>query len=83
MLKLNEPHLVEYRRDLIRKVREFEQLIPDLDEDDLVFGLKRYFGYPADIPDLRTMRPKGNTRPLGKNDSYFLKLQRKEIDPYY
>ena len=83
ILKLNEDYLVEYRRDLIRKLREFEESAPDLDEDDLLFGLRRYFGYPADMPDLRTMRPKGNTRPAGKNESYFLRLQRNEIDPYY
>ena len=83
VLKLNEDYLVDYRRDWIRKLREFEETLPDLDEADKLFGLKRYFGYPINVPDLRTMRPKGNTRPDGKNHSYFLKLQRNEIDPYY
>jgi hypothetical protein len=83
VLKLNEDYLVEYRRDLIHKIHEFEEIAPDLDDDDLLFGLRRYFGYPPDIPDLRAYRPKGNTKPQGKDDTYYMKLQRGEISPYY
>lgn len=83
VLKLNEPYLVNYRRDWIRQIRMFEELLPDLDEDDRRFGLTRFFGYPDDIPDLRSKRPVGNSKPNGVNDTYFLKLSRVEIEPYY
>jgi hypothetical protein len=83
VLKLNEPHLVEYRRDFLREIREFEKIAPDLDDDDLIFGLKRWFGYPADAPDLRRQKPKGNTRPGGKHETYYLKLQENRIEPFY
>jgi hypothetical protein len=82
-LKLNEPHLVAYRRDFLKEIRDFEEIAPELDEDDLLFGLKRWFGYPLDIPDLRSQRPKGNMRPGGRNETYFLQLQQNKIDPFY
>ena len=83
VLKLNDPHLVDYRRDLLREIKDFAEIAPDLDEQDLLFGLKRWFGYPADIPDLRRQRPKGNVRASGKHETYYLKLQNKKIDPFY
>jgi hypothetical protein len=83
VLRLNESHLVEYRRDFVREIKDFEKISSDLDEDDLLFGLKRYFGYPADVPDLRRLKPKGNSRLEGKHQTYFLKLQKSEIEPFY
>jgi hypothetical protein len=83
ILKLNEPYLVRYRQDLLKAIREFEEVAAELDEEDLTEGLEKWFGYPDDIPDLRHRRPKTNSRPDGKQQTYFLKLRAGQIPSIY
>jgi hypothetical protein len=75
-MKLNESHLVECRRDILREIKDFEEIASDLDEDDLLFGLRRHFGYPPDITDLRTLKPTGNFRLERNHQTCFLRLQK-------
>ena len=75
VLGLNEPHLVQYRAQWLQQLREFEEACKELDEPDLTDSLTRWFGYPADIPDLRRLRPRTNSKPDGKHHCYFVRLQ--------
>jgi hypothetical protein len=83
VLKLDTPYLVTYRRDFLNAIKDFEEAAAELDEEDLTEGLERWFGYPDDIPDLRPLRPKNNSRPDGKHQTYFMKLQGGLISSVY
>jgi hypothetical protein len=40
-------------------------------------------GYPSNLPDLSKLRPPGNTRPAGINDSFFARRARGELQETY
>lgn len=63
LLALEDPNLVEWRALLISTFR-------DLEKNNSV-TLKRWLGFPTDLPDLANKKPKDNTRPGGIPMSYF------------
>jgi hypothetical protein len=71
-LGLNRPRLREYRELWVRIVR-----LAALHDTTL---LRRLLGYPADLPDLSSLRPpEGNARPDGVRQSHFARRQRGEL----
>ena len=44
---------------------------------------KELMGYPRRLPDLSTLRPRGNTRPEGIRQSYFERRKRGELPEVY
>ena len=80
---LNAEHAVEHRRRWMVQMREFIALVNQPDEPTRTEKLKRWFGYPDDMPNLRLRKPASNSREEGKNQSYFLCLKRGEIEPLY
>lgn len=86
ILGLDAPHLRAFRRKAFRTYAELGELIDILaedlgllDENDVFKEIEELLGYPADIPDLRKKRLKTNTKPEGKEQCYFARLERGEI----
>jgi hypothetical protein len=76
MLGLDRPRLREFRELWIRIVRLAALC-------DLALHC-RLSSYPADLPDLSTLRPPGgNTRPDGVAQSHFARQQRGELPDTY
>jgi hypothetical protein len=72
LLGLNRPRLREFRELWIRIVRLAALCDPAL--------FRRLLGYPAELPDLSTLRPPaGNTRPEGLGQSHLARRQRGEL----
>jgi hypothetical protein len=74
--RLDRPNLTAYRRllldtlDLLHQKRQ-----PDAGE-----LIQRYLTYPANLPDLRVLKPPGgNSRPSGTEESYFERRRRGEL----
>jgi hypothetical protein len=76
LLGLNRPRLCEYRELWGRIVRLAALHDPSL--------LRQLMGYPADLPDLSSLRPPGgNLRPDGITQSHFAHRQRGELPGTY
>jgi hypothetical protein len=76
MLGLNRPRLCEFRALWIRIVRLAALYSPAL--------LRQLLGYPAELPDLSTLRPpQDNTRPDGVAQSHRARRQRGELPETY
>jgi hypothetical protein len=75
-LRLDGPGLTEFRALWIEVIGLAAQ--NDLD----LYG--RLLGFPAELPDLRRLRPPGgNTRPEGIEQSYFRRRERGELPATY
>ena len=90
ILGLDAPHLVAFRQKTFRTYTELEELLDlieddfdSLDEEGVLDRVEELLGYPADIPDLRGKRLKANTKPDGKQQCYFARLERAEIPRIY
>jgi hypothetical protein len=78
--QLDRANLTEFRRGIFEVLRALDQL-PEETRQKL---LSRYFGFPANLPRLSTLRPPGgNTRPAGIADSCHARRQRGELPEYY
>jgi hypothetical protein len=76
LLGLDRPRLREFRELWILIVRLAALHDPTL--------FRRLMGYPADLPDLSTLRPpEGNTRPDGIAQSHLARRQRGELPDTY
>jgi hypothetical protein len=76
LLGLNRPRLREFRELWIRIVRLAALHDPAL--------FRQVQGYPADLPDLATLRPpEGNGRPDGIAQSHLARRQRGELSDTY
>jgi hypothetical protein len=76
LLGLNRPRLCEFRELWIRIVR-----LAALHDTAL---FRQLLAYPADLPDLSTLRPpQGNTRPDGITQSHSVRRQRGELPDTY
>ena len=76
LLRLNRPRLREFRELWIRILR-----LAALHDVAL---FQRLLGYPADLPDLSTLRPpQGNSRPDGIAQSHLARRQRGELPDTY
>jgi hypothetical protein len=77
---LNRAELVAFRRDLILLLA----LLEKRRGADAMRLRKRYFGFPADLPDLAALRPpKGNDRPDGIAGSCLERQRRGESPEFY
>lgn len=70
VLRLDSPDRNSYRRRMIT-----------LSQDSKYKG--DFFCYPQDLPDLRTRRPKSNTRPHGVENCHFARKERRELPETY
>jgi hypothetical protein len=76
LLGLDSPTYTEFRLLWIGIVAMAERHVPDL--------YSRLMGFPADLPDLATLRPpEGNARPNGIVMSHHLRRERGELPPMY
>ena len=83
ILGLNVPYLVEFRRAVVTSLREFEIAAEEIGDVDLEVELEDYFGYPSDIPDIHSLKPKQNFRPGSECDCYYSRLMNDEIPRIY
>ncbi len=83
IIGLADPDAVSHRRRWIKLMQEFIELKEELGEPIRTEELRRWFGYPDDMPELRRYKPISNSREDGKQQSYFLRLNRGEIEPLY
>jgi hypothetical protein len=76
MLGLDDPEFVLYRARWLKIVALARTHDPDL--------FQQLMGFPADLPDLSTLRPpQGNTRPDGIAMSYLRRRERGELPATY
>lgn len=78
--RLDRPKLTAFRREMLEVWRTLEHR----HGPDAAALRQRFFGFPANLPSLATLRPPGgNTRPHGIADSYYARQQRSELPPTY
>jgi len=79
ILELNRPGAIATRRTLLDLLARLHRVRKRRDED-----LSRWFGYPADLPDLSALRPPdGNSRPGGMVQSHQARRMRGELAATY
>lgn len=77
ILRLDQ--LNEWRLRLLRILARIEQVEPAADT-----GLRTWFGYHDDLPELESLRPPdGNSRPDGIAQSHLSRLRRGELPTVY
>jgi hypothetical protein len=78
--RLNRPKLAEFRRGLIA----LEELLKSRRDAAAIELLRKYFGFPDNLPRLAALRPPGgNLRPEGIQESYYELRQRGELPEFY
>jgi hypothetical protein len=78
--QLDRSNLTEFRRGIL----EILGALSDLPEDARREFVRRYFGFPSNLPRLATLRPPGgNSRPQGLDNSYFERRRRGELPEFY
>jgi hypothetical protein len=78
--QLDRPNLTTFRRGILEILRALN----DLKEEAKRQILRRYFGFPSNLPRLSALRPPGgNTRPRGIEDSFYEQQQRSELAEFY
>ena len=82
-LQLNKPDLVRFRKKILRLLERLKKAHEGAGEDSDADELKEWFGYPADIPNLRTSRPPANSKPDGKEKCYHALLENDAIPILY
>ena len=75
-LGLNEPVRIRHRRKLIYVLK----MLVDLND---LTELESYLGYPADLPDLRALRPESNTKPEGIAESAYVRREQGLLARFY
>jgi len=81
LFHLNENPALSVRR-LFQRLLQLS--LDNLDGERAPNLLSILFGYPADMPDLRTLRPPGgNANPGSEDDCYFARAERGELSPVY
>jgi hypothetical protein len=78
-LGLNHPRLREFRHRMLGLLQRIQRTTGGEQAD-----LRRWFGYPDDLPDLASLRPpEGNHRPGGLAQSHFERRKRGELPETY
>ena len=78
--RLNRPKLAEFRRGLFA----LHDLLKNHRDAAAIELLRKYFGYPDNLPRLASLRPPGgNLRPEGIHQSYYELRQRGELPGFY
>ena len=78
--QLDRPNLTEFRRGILDVLRSLEGL------GAVARGqvLRRYFGFPSNLPRLAALRPPGgNSRPEGIQSSFHERRDRGELPEFY
>lgn len=73
--RLDSPELVDYRARLLEVFRLLETSKPR--------GLRKWLGFPSDLPDLSLKRPPFNSRPEGVSQCFFALRERGELPDVY
>ena len=81
LLRLNESPALDVRR----KYLDISELFAAMPANERIARLyMREFGYPHDMPDLRTLRPPGgNSNPGSEDACYFARAERGELPATY
>jgi hypothetical protein len=77
-LGLNHPRLREFRCRMLALLRRIQRTKRGQQAD-----MRRWFGYPDDLPDLDSRTPEGNDRPEGIAQSHFERQKRGELPETY
>ena len=78
--QLDRANLTEFRRGII----EVWGVLQSLKENAQRDMLRRYFGFPSNLPRLATLRPPGgNARPQGIESSFYERRRRGELAECY
>jgi hypothetical protein len=78
--RLDRPNLTAFRRLIL----DLLVLLRRKRESDAADLLRRYLGYPANLPDLAALRPpNGNSRPKGIAECAFERRRREELAAIY
>ena len=80
LFRLNEAPAIDVRKRTLIILR-LKGLYPDSPEVERLY--RETFGYPADLPDLRTKRPERNTRPEGVWACHFLRKLEGKLPEVY
>jgi hypothetical protein len=81
LLHLNDNPALQVRQKYLRILELRDKLPSDPDVEKLFLDA---FGFPDDMPDLRTKRPPGdNTKPGSEQTCYFARRERKELPETY
>ena len=81
-LDLNETETVNVRKQFLLFARKLNE--GAVESEELVDIIQSYFGFPADLPDLRNYRPtSGNTRPDGVHETYFVRRESGNLPQTY
>jgi HNH endonuclease len=75
VLRLNNDDRTRFRSMIIRTLDILATA------DRAVYRL--WMGYPDDLPDLSKLKPNGNTKPDGVNNSFFARRKRGELEEVY
>jgi len=59
---------------------QYTHLSRDLQDDSVG---EHWMGYPDDLPDFSRLKPPGNKKPKGINDSYYARRVRGELPEVY
>jgi hypothetical protein len=80
VLRLDDPDITEYRRQILQIIRLIEQ---STDRDALSL-LRDWIGFPHDLPNLAVKRPPGgNTFPSAAEDCYYQQRLKGSLPDYY
>lgn len=79
-LKLNEARRVAFR---VRMLQLFSDLQSRLSDPRVAQLFKGHFGFPDDLPDLRTLRPLSNRRLNGVNSCHFVLREAGKLPEIY
>ncbi|MCL4206017.1 MAG: hypothetical protein KJ000_26330 [Pirellulaceae bacterium] len=78
--QLDRPNLTEFRRGIFDILRGLE-LLGEIARGNL---LRRYFGFPSNLPHLAALRPPGgNSRPDGIRNSFYERRSRGDLLDVY
>jgi hypothetical protein len=78
--QLDRPKLTEFRRGIIRLL----EALAVRSDAQAIAVLQRYFGFPANLPRLATLKPPGgNLRPEGLAQSYHARSLRGDLPRLY
>ncbi len=71
LLRLDRQELTVWRRRFLELARQ----VAAVPTSDLARTVRELFGYPSDLPDLRTARPPRNDRPASADECHFARRE--------